>query len=202
MNFKDEDIKYFISREWIITTPKQVARSGLFLALIFGLPTAIFGMHSNISKAVMVSIIIVICVWSILLLQNRITSQNLFNLYSGVIVQSFSVLSLITGFRELSQTTQLSPIEISLIITLYLLCIIVNLLIIVRLIKKGYYRTLKKPKNYIVLTSIIGAIGVVFGRRIFGHFNQDTVSHFMGIFFIVSGFYFTVGTTNFLRYYL
>lgn len=181
-------------------TPKQVIRSCLILMLIWGLPTAIFGMNSNLSKLSMILIIITLSTWSIVLLRNPIVNHNQFNLHISVLFQFLSILSLIIGFRELSHTTQMSQIEICMIMALYLLCIALSMFIIIKLIKKEHYRTPNKTKKYEGITTSIGVMGVLFGRKIFGNANQGTLSYVMGIFFIVVGFYLALGTTNFLRY--
>lgn len=204
MKIKKNDIKYFIKLEEQVYTRESIL-SFLLLMLIVGIPTAVFGLYSNVTSLVMIPIMCVMCVWSFFLWRNP-TNYNQFNLYTGIIALFLSFSSLILAYRYLlSSGQQVSPKTLILVLGIYCICIFTNIMISIRFIHKGYYKQEKKYRQHSQvehLIPIIGVVLVVSGRTVFARLDQNLLDYLIIIFLLISAFLLIFLIMNIFRYYL
>lgn len=201
MEIKRDDIKYFIHRE-LVYPEKEIVRSSLIVMLIVCIPTAIFGAYSNITKIFMLPIILLFSIWAVLLLRKAI-DRSMFDLFSGLLTFFLSVSLLIGAYKEFSSSGQdISLRMIFFTLSLYLMCIILNITIAIQLIKKGYYKQDRKRKiNVPLCVGLSTFVGISFGRTLLGSLDQK-VDHLGTIILLIASFFLAFGTSNILRYYL
>lgn len=202
MRMRRNDIEYFINPGWRSSSGREGILALLLTIFIVGIPTAIFGALAKVTSLVMIPIIIAFSIWTILLLTNLV-NQNQVNLFCGTSALFLSLSSLLVAYKySISCGQQVSFKTVFLVLSLYFICIGVNLAMTIRSIHKGYYKQDKKQKNVGYLSSLVTVIIVVFGRRFLGLFNETFIEHLVLVFCVIMAFLLALGTTNIIRYYL
>lgn len=197
---KEEDIQSYINYESNVPKRKGLW-SFLWTMLIVCVPTAIFGTNSDITKVVLLPLVIILSFWIIYLLIKTETKKIQFVFFLGVYSVFISISFLIAAYKIAVTEMRVSMVYVLIIIMIYITTNMLGILNTLRLIKKGYFTGQRKTENSMGVIFAASFLGLGIGKMLIGKINQDTVVAILVILLIFLGFLFSTGSHNFIKYY-
>ncbi|MHB1484137.1 MAG: hypothetical protein ACYCYI_05690 [Saccharofermentanales bacterium] len=196
----ENNIESYINMETNI--PKKKGLLSLWwIMLIVCIPSALFGAYSNISKPIMLPLIIIMSFWIIYLLINTESKKMQYILFLGIYSIFISISFLTASYKIAATKINVSVGYILIILFVYILTIFLSIFNTLRLIRKGYFQKQKKMDNPmgIIIASELFGLGV--GRVLLNKINQDTVVAILAMVLILLGFLYLSGVHNILKFY-
>jgi len=175
--------------------------SFLWVMLVVCIPSAIFGVYSNITRIVMLPLVIIMSLWIVYLLLKTDTKKSQFVFFLGVFSVFISVSFLVAAYKIVATEIRISGIHILLIILAYVIVNILSIFNTLRLIKKRRFKVKGKNENLIGMIFASGLLGLSIGKVLMRKINQNTSVAILVIGLVFIGFLFSTGTNNFIKYY-
>ncbi|MCX7745460.1 MAG: hypothetical protein N2645_01020 [Clostridia bacterium] len=175
--------------------------SFLWIMFIVCIPSAVFGVYSNITKIVMLPLVIIMSLWIIYLLIKTDTKKIQFIFFLGVFSVFISLSFLVAAYKIAATETRVSLTCVILTIVTYVIANFICVFNTLRLIKNGHFKEKRKVENPMGIIFAAGLLGLSLGRVLLGKTSQDTVVAILVIGLIFLGFLFSIGTHNFIKFY-
>lgn len=200
MMIEKENVEPFLINNSGISEKKSIQNFLTFILLIC-IPTALFGKYAEITKLIMLPIVIIMSLWGIYLIRQADKKRTECYLFFGISCV-FLPLSLLLAAYKLALTEFIVPkIYILLISALFLIGNTLDILITLRLIKKGYFENRKTYKGLSQLSLTFGILGLLIARLTGKNTDQETAVSVVVACFLILGFLYSMGTQNFIKYY-
>lgn len=182
--------------------PKKNGLLGFgWIMLIVCIPSALFGVYAEITKIIMLPLVIIMSLWIIYLLIKTDTKRLQYILFLGVASVFISVSFLIAAYKIASTVMRVSTAYILLIVLAFIIANVLGIFNTIRLIKKGHFKVKKNNGNPVVMIFAVGLLGLGSGKILIGKISQDTAVAILVIGLMFLGFLISIGTHNFLKYY-
>lgn len=200
MKVNKENVMEYINYESGAPAEKTL-QSSLIMFLMVGIPTSLFGAYSNITRIVLLPWVIIFIIWATSLMVNKKYSKKQFILFLSAVSLLISFLFMIAAYKYALLAYDVTMFQIFIIVVLYVSTNVINIMNVLRLINKGYYKKKGKNENPLALIIAMSVLGLSMGRMLYNS-NQETVITILVSLLLFMSFLFTTGTHNFLKYYL
>jgi hypothetical protein len=195
-----ENVENYIKVESNIPMRKGLL-SFLWIMLIVCVPSAIFGVYADVTKLIMLPLVLIISLWLIYLLIDTDNKKMQLTLFLGILSVFISVSFLIAAYKVASTEIKVPPSYVLLAITFYLIANIVSVLNTIRLIKNGYYNVQRKIENPMGIIFAAGVLGLGIGGVLIKKMDQVSVVAILVVGLIFLSFLFCIGIHNLLKYH-
>jgi len=199
MNVDHEKVMNYINYETGVPM-KKTLQSSLIMFCMVGIPSSLFGAYSNITRLVLLPLVIVLSFWALYLMVNTESKKDQFILFLGAFSLLTSLLFMIAAYKYALTIYKVTLFNILLIIALYIITNILNIFNVERLIKKGYYKKKGKNENLLALFIAMSVFGLSMGRMLNNASHEIVITILVSLLLFLA-FLFTTGTHNFLKYY-
>lgn len=173
-----------------------------WIMIIVCIPSAIFGEYADITKYIVLPLVVIMSLWIIYLLINTDSKKIQYILFLGIFSVFISISFLIAAYKIAVTETSVSFIYVFILILAYILSNIMGIVNTLRLIERGYFLTQRKMENPMGIIFAAGLLGLGIGRTLLGNTSQDIVVTVLVVGLIFLGFLFSMGSHNLLKYYL
>lgn len=195
-----ENIQGYVNFESNIPK-KNGLLSFLWIMFIVCVPSAAYGAYSDITKIVMLPLVIIMSLWIVYLLIKTDTKIIQFIFFLGVFSVFISVSFLIAAYKIAATEMRVPEAYVLLTIVAYVIANFIGILNTLRLIRNGHFKVKRKIENPMGIIFAAGLLGLGIGRVLLGKISKDTVVAILVIGLMFLGFLFSIGTHNFLKYY-
>ena len=197
---ENEKIRAYI--EFNSNSPKRTELlSFLWGMFIVSIPAGYFGIHAEITKIIILPPVIILTVWIVYLFIKNGGNKTQYVLFMGSYIAFFSMSLLLCAYKIASTVIEVSKEYVVILIVAYIANIIIYMLNLKRLIKKGYFITKKNDISQLGVSIVAGVFGLGIGKTMFNNIGQDKVVEILVILLIFMGFFFSYGVSHFLKYY-
>jgi hypothetical protein len=162
-----------------------------------GIPTGFLGANKSTTISIISVCIISLIIWGILILKNKFKNQHI--LYVGVCFLTISVIFLIASYKIFSLSKKIQPIEILIVLSIYILLIMIYTIFLIKNISEKSVGEKKNNKVYIFSASILG---MAVGKSIFGNVTNNQAIAIVGSLLLLLALIFGFGTKMIVIYYL
>ncbi|MFA6308488.1 MAG: hypothetical protein WC677_01900 [Clostridia bacterium] len=197
----DDKVKSFIDQESGIPH-KKALRSFAFTVVILGIPTALLGKGSNITSIIIIPIMLFFVGWTIYISFKVEKKRKLFYLYLGLDSVFQSLIFLLASYKLLSTILYISPMTILIVMLSYCMFIFISLLVIMKLIKSGFYLKHKNGKVAVSLIFPFAVLGLLIGKATAPYISQNTAITIISYFFVFTAVVFSIGSISVLKFIL
>jgi hypothetical protein len=196
-----KDVKAYTDFEIIdLSKKKQIWSNFLFLLLIT-VPTAFFGEYSNITRIVIPLIIIISAVWVVYLSFEIEKKRESFILYMGCNALVASSSCMLASYMILSTIIEVNTLAVVSVVALYIIGLLLNVLNVLRLIRKGHYGKCSKQGSTALIIPF-SVLGLGIGKAMVGKIGNSGAVILLASCLMIFSFMYLIGTQNILKYVL
>ena len=195
------DVKAYIRFESLNVSKRRILFSHIMINGLVSIPTALFGVYSNITKILIIPIIVLVAIWAVNLAFGIERKQKEFILFLGCNSLILSMTCLLAIYKILSTIIEVSTMAIIGVIVFYIIGLIINNLNVLRLIKKGYYHK-NSNSGSAVLIFPFAIFGLGIGKAMIGNIGQNGAVILIAFCLMFFAVVCMVGTHNLLKYML
>lgn len=188
-------IKNYINEKGNLS--KKSFKDMILIISFIGIPTGFLGANKSTTIPIISVCIISLIIWGILILKNKFKNQHI--LYVGVCFLTISVIFLIASYKIFSLGKKIQPIEILIVLSIYMLLIMIYTIFLIKNISKKSVGEKKNNKVYIFSASILG---MAVGKSIFGNVTNNQAIAIVGSLLLLLALIFGFGTKMIVIYYL
>lgn len=199
MNVNPDNIMDYINYDTGIPKEKTL-QSSLIMFGMLGIPCSLFGAYSNITRIILLPLIILLSLWAIYMMISKKSKKCSFILFLGVFSFFTSILFMISSYKIALLAYNVSHINIFQVILLYIVSAVLNILNVIRLIQKRYYSSKDKKGNLMPLFMATSILGLSMGKMI-KDVKTEVIIAIMVSMMLFMSFMALTGTHNFLKYY-
>ena len=146
--------------------------------------------------------VIIFSAWAIYLLIDTNNKKTEFILFLGMFSFFISISFMVAAYKFASSTDILVHwVDVAVIIALFIFINVLNILNVLRLIKKGYYQQKDKTENPMGLIFAMSILGLGIGKTMVGRLNQDVVVSILVSLMLFMSFLYSIGIHNLLKCY-
>jgi hypothetical protein len=195
VNMENNYIKNYINEKGNLS--KKSFKDMILIISFIGIPTGFLGANKSTTIPIISVCIISLIIWGILILKNKFKNQHI--LYVGVCFLTISVIFLIASYKIFSLGKKIQPIEILIVLSIYMLLIMIYTIFLIKNISKKSVGEKKNNKVYIFSASILG---MAVGKSIFGNVTNNQAIAIVGSLLLLLALIFGFGTKMIVIYYL
>ncbi|AIF49791.1 hypothetical protein [Pelosinus sp. UFO1] len=196
-----EDVKAYTDFEIIDLSKKKQIWSSFLFNLLIAIPTAFFGDYSDITRIVIPLIIIISAVWVVYLSFKIEKKRESFILYLGCNALFTSIICMLASYKILSTIIEVNNLVIVSVVALYIICLLLNVLNVLRLIRKGHYGK-SSQKGSAALIIPFSVLGLGIGKAMVGRIGNSGAVILLASCLMIFSFMYLIGTQNILKYVL
>ncbi|GMA98841.1 hypothetical protein [Pelosinus sp. IPA-1] len=200
-DLNSEDVKAYADFEIIDLSKKIQIWSNFLFLLLITIPTIFFGEYSNITGIVIPLIIIISAVWVVYLSFEIEKKRESFILYMGCNALVASSSCMLASYMLLTTIIEVNTLAVVSVVALYIIGLLLNVLNVLRLIRKGYYSKNSK-KGSVALILPFSLLGLGIGKAMVGKVGNNGAVILLASCLMIFAFGGMMGTQNILKYAL